>query len=206
MHTRHWIAALALTTVSFAAGCAVDATGNQGDGTSSTASADTVFEASASTRAATGIAYYAFKATGNGKALAADGAAIATFDVASESAKSVLRIDAHGRQVEIVYAIETAANIGVDGTVDGTPFHLTFAKDGTPTGGAPAIDPALNAVLRGMSNDLMAKGRGRTTHPAPLMPSSYCGGLWDAIEGAQRAGEWLSVALLVSHWRLVCVE
>ena len=214
MYTKHWMAALTLATLSLTAGCAADASDKQGEGTSSlqgtssTASANTVFEASAATRAATGIAYYAFDPSRNGKAFAADGSVIATFDVSSTAEKSVLRVGAYGRQIEIVYSIQDAVSVGVEGTVDGTPFNVSFSKDGSVTGDAPKnIDPAFDAILQGLGRDSMASipsHHGLNTRIRPLMSAAYCGGLWDAIEGAQNAGEWLSVALLTSHYAAVC--
>jgi hypothetical protein len=209
MFTRHLIAALALTTLSFTAGCAADASGQQGEGTSSTASAasaDRIVEASAATRAATGIAYYDIDATGNWKAFGADGAAIATFDVSNEAGKSVLRISTSGRQVEILYSIHTAGSVGIEGTVDGTPFSVIFAKDGNPIGDAPkSIGPAFDAILRGLSSDLSVNHPGGREHRIRhFTESAYCAGLWDAVEGAQRAHEWFSVWMLSQHYGAVC--
>jgi hypothetical protein len=200
MRTTHWIAALALTTLSVTAGCAVDASGTPGGDTSSTASADRVVAASPATLGATGIVYYALDASGNWKAFGADGAVIASFDASSEAGKSVVRIDAHGRQVEIVYSIQTAGGVGIDGTVDGAPFSMSFPKNGGPIGGAPKnVDPALDAIFEGASRDLSANDRSagpNTGFYRVAKMSAYCGGVWDAVSLATDAGDWFAARML----------
>ena len=206
MNTTHWIAALALTSLSFAAGCGADASDKKGEGTSIT---DTVVEASAATQAATGIAYYAFDPSRNAKAFAADGSVIATFDVSSEAGKSVLRVGAYGRQVEVVYSINAAGSVGVDGTANGTPFSVSMAKDGSVTGNAPKnIDPAFDAIFQGFSRDMIARNQPSNNtriHPL-LMPihSAYCDGLSDAMGAAWNAGEYFAATMLSAEWNLNC--
>jgi len=112
-----------------------------------------VFEASPDTRAKTGITRYVLDSEGNGAALAEDGTVIVSFAETREKTHVIL-IHALGRQVEMIFTVQkTTSGLGLEGTVDGTPFGLSVAKDGSRTGVAPKLDPAFEPICRAITAD-----------------------------------------------------
>jgi hypothetical protein len=166
-------------------------------------------EASADTRAATGITHYVFQTNGGWKAFEVNGTEIAEYKPSSEALQnSLLRVGWPGQEIEILYSIRKPDGLTIDGTLNGSRFAVTFAQDGTLLGDPPKlnIDPTFHKLFRGIGRDLKAnKGTGNTG-ARPLMSSAACGGLYDAIQGAMRAHEWLSIMLLVNEYGTLCAR
>jgi hypothetical protein len=167
--------------------------------------------ASAATRAATGITHYMFDASGGWKAFGANDTEIVTHTASKEPrGKGVLRVDTHDRRVEITYSIEVDNNIVIDAVVNGVPSKVTFSKDGELVGEGlkKTLDPTINETFRSISGDLKAqravRSTGAGTGVATAAISAYCGGLLDAYEGAWRAGEFLSCALINRRFIIDC--
>ncbi len=171
-------------------------------------------EASADTQAATGITHYVFDAIGGWKAFGANDAEIATLVVPKEApGEGVLRVDTHGQRAEITYSIEHDNNkFIIDAVVNGIPSKVTFSKDGglIGEGFSKTVDPAINEIFRSINRDLMAH-RGARSQDAPRAPrekrraSAYCGGLGDAADSAEAAGEWFAAGMLNYLWTLQCI-
>jgi hypothetical protein len=158
-------------------------------------------EASAATQAATGITNYVFDAASGWKAFGPNDTEILTQVVSKEErGKSVLRVDMHGKRVEITYSIEVDNNsVVIAAVVNGTPSTVAFPKDGglIGEGFSKTADPAINEMFRSIDSDLMAR-RGAPSRDATrrFTESAYCGGLTDAIDAAERAHEWLAMYML----------
>lgn len=166
-------------------------------------------EASAATQAATGITHYVFDAACCWKALGANDAEIATHVVSKEArGESVLRVDTHDRRVEITYSIEGDNNIVIDAVVNGVPSKVAFSKDGelVNEGLKKTVDPAIHEMFRSIGSDLMALRGAPRQGATKFASTSYCGRLLDALDGAWRAGEWLSVAILDRRYHLDCLH
>jgi hypothetical protein len=167
-------------------------------------------EASAATQAATGITHFVFDASSGWKAFGHNDAEILTGVVSKEkSGKSVLRLDIHGKHVEITYSIKVDNNsVVIDAVVNGTPSKVAFSKEGGLIGEGfnKTVDPAINEIFRSMHSDLMAlrDAPSREGTLRLVVDSNWCGGLSDAIAGARAAKEWLSVYFLTNSYDCWC--
>jgi hypothetical protein len=166
-------------------------------------------EASAATQAATGITHYVLDASSGWKAFGRNDAEIVTQVVSKEErGESVLRVDMHGKFVEITYSVEVDNNsVVIDAVVNGTPSKVAFSKDGglIGEGFSKTVDPAINEMFRLIGSDLMAlRDAPRRDAARRLVESAYCGGLSDAIEGARRAHEWFAAWALGGRWDAHC--
>jgi hypothetical protein len=164
-------------------------------------------EASAATRAATGITHYVIDATNGWKAFGANDAEIATQVVSKEArGKGVLRAGTHDKRVEITYSIESdGTNVVIDAVVNGTPSKVAFSKDGGLVGEGlkKTVDPAINDMFGSIGGDLMAlRGAPRITER--VYDQYRCGGILDAARGANRAGELLAEQILLGEWWIHC--
>jgi hypothetical protein len=126
-----------------------------------------------------------------------------------ERGKSVLRVDMHGKRVEITYSIEGDNNsVVIDSVVNGTPSKVAFSNDGglIGEGFSKTVGPAINGMFRSIGSDLMAL-RDAPRHATRRfgVVSAYCGGLSDAIEAARGAHEWVAEVVLSMRWVAECL-